>query len=84
MRWLSWLRMTRLSVPMTRVYNNSRRSIQSDILLHFACDLTFSFVCLIPAIAYLYGTMLTLILAAVIAIIWRPHTLACRKALAPA
>jgi len=80
--WLFLLRMTLLSVPMTWVYNNNRRSILSAILLHFAYNFTFSFVYPVPETMHLYGTVLILMIAMAIIIIWGPQTLTDREVLA--
>jgi membrane protease YdiL (CAAX protease family) len=79
--WLFLLRMALLSVPMTWVYNNNQRSILSAILLHFAYNLTFSFVYPIPETMHLYGTAAILMMVIVIVIIWGPQTLTHRETL---
>jgi membrane protease YdiL (CAAX protease family) len=73
------LRMTLISVLMTWVYNNNRRSILSAILFHFAYNFTFSLLYPISEAVHLYGTILTLILAIGVALIWGPQTLARRR-----
>jgi membrane protease YdiL (CAAX protease family) len=78
-----FLRMTWLSVLMTWIYNNNRRSILSVILLHFAYNLTFSFVHPIPETMHLYGTGLILIMATVIVTIWGPQTLTRWRGVSP-
>jgi membrane protease YdiL (CAAX protease family) len=79
--WLFLLRMTLLSVPLTWVYNNNRRSILSAILLNFAYNFTFSFVYPIPETMHLYGTVLILLMVIVIVIIWGPQTLSHQEVL---
>jgi membrane protease YdiL (CAAX protease family) len=76
--WLFLLRMTLLSIPITWVYNNNRRSILSAILLHFAYNFTFSFVYPVPETVHVVGTALMLALAALIVIGWGPETLTGR------
>jgi membrane protease YdiL (CAAX protease family) len=76
--WLFLLRMTLLSVPITWVYNNNRRSILSAILLHFAYNFTFSFVYPVPDTMHIVGTGLMLLLDIVIVIAWGPKTLTGR------
>lgn len=73
--WLFLLRMTLLSVPMAWVYNNTRRSILSAILLHFAYNFTFSFVYPIPESMHLIGTGSILMMVIVIVLVWGPQTL---------
>lgn len=76
--WLFLLRMTLLSVIVTWVYNNNRRSILSAILLHFAYNFTFNLVYPVPETMHLYGTVLILITVIVVVIVWGPQTLAHR------
>jgi membrane protease YdiL (CAAX protease family) len=73
--WLFLMRMTLLSVPITWVYNNNRRSILSAILLHFAYNFTFSLVYPVPDTMHLSGTAFMLVMVVVIVIIWGPETL---------
>lgn len=80
--WLFLLRMTLLSVVITWVYNNNRRSILSAILLHFMYNFTFSFVYPVPESMHFYGTFLLLVLVMGIVLIWGPRTLTRRRALA--
>ncbi len=79
--WLFMLRMVLLSVLITWIYNNNRRSILAAILFHFAYNFTFSFVYPIPEAMHLYGTLLILAMAVMIVVIWGPQTLTRRKAL---
>jgi membrane protease YdiL (CAAX protease family) len=79
--WLFLLRLTALSVPITWVYNNNRRSILSAILLHFAYNFTFSFVSPVPETMHGSGTVLTLLMGIVIVVAWGPRTLTRREAL---
>jgi membrane protease YdiL (CAAX protease family) len=73
--WLFVARMMALSIVMTWIYNNNRRSILSAILFHFMFNFTFVFVTPVPATLHLYGTMLIALIAASIAFIWGPSTL---------
>lgn len=73
--WLFILRMVCLSVIMTWVYNNNRRSILSAVLMHFTFNFTFSFLQPAPDEVHLYGTLIFLVFVLVVCWFWGPRSL---------
>jgi membrane protease YdiL (CAAX protease family) len=68
--WLFLMRMVSLSLIMTWVYNNNGNSILSAVLLHFTFNFTFGFFHPAPNELHLYGTLLFMVFATAVTMIW--------------
>lgn len=81
--WIFLIRMVSLSLFMTWVYNNNKHSILSAVLLHFMFNFTFGFFHPAPDELHLYGTLLFIILAIAVTMIWGAKTLTRQRDISP-
>ncbi len=72
--WLFLLRMTALSILISRVYEWTTRSILSAVLMHFMFNFTYGFFQPSPAEIHLYGTLIITLLAAGSWLTWRQRS----------
>ena len=77
--WLFTVQVVATSVLYTWVYNHNGRSILSAILIHFVSNSTFTIVAqlgkALPVRTEIIRTLVTVLVAVVVVIVWGPRTL---------
>jgi hypothetical protein len=86
--WLWVVQVVAGSIFFTWAFNNNQRSILSAILIHFMSNATFTLIAqlgnTLPLRTEIIRTVITVSLAAIIAVIWGPRTIAIRSEVDPA